>query len=310
MQKDILIAVDGSVYSNQSLVYISSLFATDPDIHFHLCTWLTAGSSVMPSAADSKNSLIPTSGGAQVKKESSARRFLKKATDKLLRENIAPERIHTFVHISGYNYAVAIQQTAEKDLLDAILIGRRGLDGISEMLMGSVSTSLFRRCHNTPLWIIDGEVQSKNFLVPVDGSPNALMAIDHLCHIFAKRTDIQICLFHCTALFGKKQQCNPELFYEKWDKEWCDAHLSGADCLFKGPKQLLLDAGIPEQQIKILPESSDLEEAHGIIREAKKQNCGTVVMGRRGKTIAKGLLGGVSDRTIKHVQDLALWVVG
>lgn len=309
MKKEILIAIDGSVYSNQALSYISTLFAAHTDIHFHLCTWTTAGASIMPSAADPKNSLIPSSG-TQGKKEAAADRYLKKAVEKLIRAEIAPERIHTSVQVSGYNIAAAIQQTAKKNLMDSILIGRRGLTGISEMLMGSVSTALFRRCHDTPLWIIDGEVQSKSFLVPVDGSPNSLMAIDLLCHIFANRTDIRICLFHCTALFGKKLQCTPELFYEKWDKEWCNTHLSGTDCLFNGPRQLLLDAGIPEQQIQILPETTDLEEAHGIIREAKKQNCGTIVMGRRGAGMGKGLFGGVSDRAIKHVQDLALWIVG
>ncbi|AGF78866.1 universal stress protein UspA-like protein [Desulfocapsa sulfexigens DSM 10523] len=309
MQKDILIAIDGSVYSNQSLTYISTLFAADPHIHFHLCTWITAGSSIMPSAADQKNSLIPTNT-VQGTKESSARRYLKKATEKLLRNNITSDRIHSSVHTCGYNFAAAIQQTAEKDLLDAVLIGRRGLNGISEMLMGSVSSSLFQKCHNTPLWIIDGEVQSKKFLVPVDGSVNSLMAIDHLCHIFAERTDIEICLFHCTAIFGKEIHCKPELFYKKWGKDWSDTHLSGTDCLFNGPQQLLLNAGIPEKQIQILPESTDIEEAHSIIREAKKRDCGTIVMGRRGKATSKGLFGGVSDRAIKHFQDLALWVVG
>jgi nucleotide-binding universal stress UspA family protein len=309
MKKEILIAIDGSVYSTQSLCYISTLFEAHTDLHFHLCTWITAGASIMPSAADPKNSLIP-SGGAQRKKEATATRYLKKATEKLIRAGILPGRIHTSVQGSGYNVAAAIQQTAKKNLLDSILIGRRGLTGISEMLMGSVSTTLFRRCHDTPLWIIDGEVQSKNFLVPVDGSPNSLMAIDHLCHIFAKRTDIRICLFHCTTLFGKKLQYNPELFHKKWNKEWCDTHLSGTDCLFNGPRQLLLDAGIPEQQIQILPKTTHLEEAYGILREAKKQNCGTIVIGRRGAGLAKGLFGGVSDRAIKHVQDLALWIVG
>ena len=308
MQKEILIAIDGSVYSNHSLAYICKLFAVDPDIHLHLCTWVT-GNSIMPTVANSKNSLIPT-GSNQEKKIATSKRYLHKAKEKLERAGIASERIHTSVHTSGYDYAAAIQHNAGKDLMDSILIGRRGLDGISEMLMGSVSTALFKRCHNTPLWIIDGEVQSKRFLVPVDGSLNSFMAIDHLCHIFSGRDDIEIYLFHCTAMFGKKTTCEPELFYEKWDKAWCDTHLSGSNCLFNGPQQLLLDAGIPEQHIHILEESSDFEEAHGILSEAKKQNCGTIVMGRRGKGIAKGLLGGVSDRAVKHVQDLALWVIG
>lgn len=309
MNKEILVAIDGSVYSNQSLDYLSTLFAEQTDIHFQLCTWVTATSSIMPSAADRKDSLIP-SGSTQNKKEATANRYLQKASDKLTRAGVDPERIHTSIQVSGYNIAATIQQSAEKGLQDAILVGRRGLHGISEMLMGSVSATLFRRCHTIPLWIIDGEVQSKNFLVPVDGSPNSLMAVDHLAHIFAQREDIRICLFHCTSLFGKKIECKPELFYHKWDKEWCDSNLSGTNCLFNGPRQLLMEAGIPDRQIKILKEVSDLEEAHGIIREAKRQECGTIVMGRRGAGMAKGLFGGVSDRAVKRVQDLALWVIG
>ncbi len=309
MQKEILVAVDGSVYSNQSLSYLSTLFADQPDIHFYLCTWITASASVMPSVADSKNSLIPT-GGGQTKKEATANRYLNKATEKLTRAGVAPERIQTSIQVSGYNIAGTIQQNAEKKLVDSILVGRRGLGGISEMLMGSVSATLFRKCHKTPLWIIDGEVTSKDILVPVDGSLGSLMAVDHLCHIFGGREDVRICLFHCSALFGKKLQCKPELFYHKWDKEWCDTHLSKTDCLFNGPRQLLHEAGIPDRQIRILPETSDLEEAHGILREAKKQDCGTIVMGRRGVGMAKGLFGGVSDRTLKGGQDVALWVVG
>ena len=309
MQKEILVAVDGSVYSNQSLHYLANLFDSQEDIHFHLCTWITATASIMPSAANSKNSLIPSSG-TQSKKEASATRYLKKASDKMIRTGIDPERIHTSIEVSGYNIAATIQQTAEKKLVDSILVGRRGLHGISEMLMGSVSAALFKKCHTTPLWIIDGEVESKNFLVPVDGSPNALLAVDHLSHVFSGRDDIQIFLFHCTPLFGKKVQCDPELFYHGWEKEFCDTHLSGTDCLFNGPCQLLQDAGIPRKQIHILAEKSDLEEAHGIIREARNQKCGTIVMGRRGAGIAKGLFGGVSDRAVKNVQDLALWIVG
>jgi len=311
MKKEILVAIDGSVYSNQALSYITTLFKDQEDIHFRLCTMVSAATSVMPSVADSKNSLMPDAGGgAQAKKETTAKRFLHKASEKLNHAGIAPERIKTDIQISGYNIAGAIQHTAARDMMDSILVGRQGLNAISEMLMGSVSATLLKKCHNTPLWIIDGKVTSKGFLVPVDGSPNSLMAIDHLCHILNNRQDIRICLFHCTSLFAKKPQCDLHLFHHKWDKKWCEKHLSGGDCLFNGPRQLLLEAGIPASQVQILPEVSGLEESQGIIREAKKQNCGTIVMGRRAVGMAKGLFGGVSDRAIKKVQDMAIWIVG
>lgn len=302
-------AIDGSIYSHQALVYCSTLFAISDNVHFHLCNWVSPTSSIMPSAMDSDDSLIPVDSGLSGK-EIKARRALDMDSEKLVRFGVPPERIQTSVKRSGYNFAATIQHTAKEELVDAILIGRRGLDGISKMLLGSVSSTLFRSCHETPLWIIDGEVESKKFLVAVDGSANSLMAIDHLCHIFEGREDIEFCLFHCSTLFGKKPACNPELFHEKWGKEWCNTHLSGKDYLFHGPQQLLFEAGIPKNQIHILAESKDIEEAHGIIREAKRQDCGTIVMGRRGSGMARGLLGGVSDRAINNVQNLALWVIG
>lgn len=308
MKKEITVAIDGSTYSNHSLSYIIELFAKVNDFHFHLASWITASASIMPSAANPKDSLIPEV--SHNKKEVAAKRYLHRAKEKLLAAGIDEERIHTNVEMSGYNIAATIQQHVTKKLPDALLLGRRGFKGITEMLMGSVSTELFRKCHSTPLWIIDGEVQQKDFFVPVDGSVNSLLAVDHLAHILSGRKDVRICLFHCTALFGKKVTCDPRLFDKHWDKEWCDKHLSGTDCLFQGPRQILLEAGIPDTKIEILPEKTDLEEAHGIISQARKQNCGTIVMGRRSAGMAKGLLGGVSDRTIKHVENLALWVIG
>ena len=169
MKKEILVAVDGSVYSNQALSYLSTLFKDQADIYFHLCTIVTEGASVMTSVVDPKNSLMPSSS-AQNRKNISANRYLHKASEKLNRAGIDSERIKTSIHTSGYNIARTIQQTATKELVDSILVGRQGLNAISEMLMGSVSATLFQKCRDTPLWIIDGEVKSNNFMVPVDGS--------------------------------------------------------------------------------------------------------------------------------------------
>ena len=307
MHKEIIAAIDGSHYSDHALTYIIDLFAQDRAITIHLMSWITSSGSVMPSIADPKDSLIPTGGNS--KKEAMAKRYLHKAAEKLVRAGFDEKQIKTTVEGSGYNIAASIQHRVSNELPDALIIGRRGFKGITEMLMGSVSAEIFKKCHSVPLWIIDGTVTEKDFFVPVDGSINSLLAVDHLSHILKDRSDIRIYLFHCTSLFGKKIICDPGNFYTHWDKEWCNTHLSGNGCLFGGPQQLLLEAGIPDQNIIILPEKTDLEEAHGIISAAKKQRCGTIVMGRRRVGMAKGLLGGVSDRTVKHVENLALWII-
>ena len=309
MEKQILIAVDGSIYSSQSLEYVALLFGDAPDVHFHLMTCISASESVIPVATDSNNSLLPDAPGG-VRKRQAAQHYLQNATDKLIRLQIAPERIHSSMEMIGHDIGSTIQYQAEHLLMDSILIGRRGLNTLSEMLLGSVSATLLKKCHEIPLWIINGEVRNRNFLAPVDGSIPSLLAMDHLAHIMEGRQDITIFLFHCRRFLGKKIESNPESFYPVWDKEWCDTHLTGNDHLFNGPTQLLIEAGIPRSNIITLPEVPDLEAAHGIIRQAEKHHCGTIVIGRRGDGTTKGILGGVSDRTVKHAQDIALWLVG
>jgi nucleotide-binding universal stress UspA family protein len=309
MEKKILIAVDGSIYSSQSLEYVALLFADRPEIHLHLLTCISGSENIMPAATDSRNSLIPDAPGTGRKKQT-AQRYLHEATDKLIRLGVAPERIHSSVEISGQDIAATIQFQAEHLQVDGLLVGRRGLNTISEMLLGSVSATLLKKSHEIPLWIIDGEVANKNILAPVDGTLPSLLAMDHLAHIMEGCQDATIFLFHCLRFLGKKNEPCPESCYHIWGQEWCDTHLTGDDHLFHGPTQLLIEAGIPRDNIITLPEVSDLEAAHGIIRQAHKHQCGTIVIGRRGDETTKGILGGVSDRTLKHAQDIALWVVG
>lgn len=309
MEKKILIAVDGSSYSTQTLEYIALFFADTPNIHFHLITCVSGQESIIPSNADSRNSLLPIPHGNEGKRQA-ALNTLQNATDKLIHLGVPSDRIHSSVEPSGYDIAATIQRLAEHLLMDSVLIGRRGLNILSEMLLGSVSATLLKKCHEIPLWIIDGEVRNRNVLVPVDGSLPSLLAIDHLTHILEGRQDITIHLFHCLHFIGKKSDATPESFYHFWDKEWCDTHLSGDKNLFHGPTQLLIESGIPENNIIILPETSDLVAAHSIINQAEKHQCGTIVIGRRGDGTTKGILGSVSDRTAKHAQNIALWVVG
>lgn len=309
MKKHLLIAVDGSIYSSQSLEYVAFLFAEDADINFHLLTCISSNQSVIAPAVDSNNSLLPEASGME-KKRLTAELLLEKATDKLVSLQIPPQRINSSVAIADHDIGNTIQRQAEQLLMDSILIGRRGLNAISKMLLGSVSATMLNNCHQIPLWVLDGEGTNKNFLAPVDGSLPSLMAIDHLAHIMAGRKDITIFLFHCRRILGKTIAAHPESFYHLWDKEWCDTYLTADDHLFRGPTQLLIEAGIPENNIIILPEVSDIGAASGILRQADKNQCGTIVIGRRGDGTANSILGGVSERTIKKGQNITLWVVG
>jgi nucleotide-binding universal stress UspA family protein len=309
MEKKILLAVDGSTCSTLALEYIATLFATRPEVKIHILHCTSSGCAILPEAEDPQNSLMPT-GHLFDKQQAAGLRHLHKAEERLISLGIASDRLTTSTVPSNSGVATSLRAYAEKHLVDCIVVARRGIGVVGEMLLGSVSAELFRKCRNIPLWIIDGKVDSQRILVPVDGSVYSLMAVDHLAHIFAGRGDIAFFFFHTRSFLSSKIQCVAEDFYSKWGKEWCDTHLKGNNCLFNGPIQLLLDAGIDKEMVHTLPEPTALEESISIVSHAKKHGCGTIVLGRRREGMAKGLLGSVSSRTIMQTQDMALWIVG
>ena len=307
MEKQLLIAIDDSATSYLALDYVAFLFASEKDVRFRIGHCLIGESRAIPTPEDSRKSLLPDmplgKSGARAKK------CLAKGVDKLLAAGVEQERITTTT-LHGADAASSILSYAEKELVDAVVVARRGVGLVGELLLGSVSSTLFDKSSSIPLWIIDGTVTSKNVLVPVDGSPQSLLAIDHLSHIFANRSDIDFYLFHARTLLSTTPVCRPADFYDKWGRDWCDKHLSGDGCLYLGPAEILTEAGIPKEKITSLPIPKSVEESSAIINCAHKNRCGTIVIGRRPASQSKGFLGGVSRRTIKQTENAALWIVG
>lgn len=308
--KHFLIPVDSTPFSNHALSYLATMFSRDEHTTFHLIHCQSAVSaSIIPPPVDSDKSLFPDSTNNSLK-TFRAKTLLNKKCQFLQDRGINKERIQSSVIGTGSNVSSTIIHEAEKQLADAVVIARRGVGFIGEMVMGSLSATLFRELHTIPLWVIDGEVTSPDVLIGVDGSIHSLRAVEHLGHFLANRTDITIYLYHCSAFLAPEVVCSLDSFYREWDREWCDKHLVGSGCLFNGPTQVLLEAGIPDGQIIILPETKNIEESNSIISQAGKFQCGTIVIGRKGPDSPKGFFGGVSNRTIRQTQNMAVWIIG
>lgn len=310
MEKKILVAVDGSSYSNNTLQYLGSLFGPVEDMKIHLfsvvrCPTLPPGKEWM-GEMELINSLPPSAQRSL----RSAKTYMKTALGKLERSGIAADRITSEVRLARSTVADDILHEGRKGLYDSIVIGRRGLTKLEEIVMGSISASLFERSHDVPLWIIDGKVDSTKFLVPIDGSFRSMMAVDHLAHILAGSSHCHITLFHSTAMLSSVRSLDPQELYDRFGREWCEEHLSRPDSLFHAPRQLLLEGGIPADNIQWLHTSKGIEAARQILRQALIDDYGTIVIGRRGGDAKKGIFRGVSDRVVLMAEQVAIWIVG
>ncbi len=308
MKKLIMAAIDGSIYSSNALDYLIRLFGGEADIAIHLV-------SIVSSAGSDQNWMLdvdPLRGQtpAVERRVRVADRYLQDARTRLLRNGFGEEQITVRVEVSTAGVATAIHHDASRGRYDALLVGRRGVGKVGEMFFGSVSAFLVKQCHEVPLWIIDGEVTSTRFLLAVNSTPESLLAADHLGYIMQGSPDVEICLYHSIPLFGAKTAVREDDFIGQWGREWCEEHLDIENYLFHAHAQVLVDNGIDRKRISQLPMRRDLEASRDLLRQARKHRCGTIVIGRRGRDIAKGFMGGVSDRTMQQAQDMAIWLVG
>jgi len=310
MEKKLLIAVDGSIYSANTLHYLERLFANLDDIRFHLICVITCHPSDAAKEWFDELELLNMLSNEEQKRYGAAKRYLKKAVEQLGRNGISPDYITTEVKISTTDPASKVLNIAREGYFDALVIGRRGVSKLEELILGSVSTSLLNKCHDVPIWIVDGQVDSRKFLVPVDGSHFTLQALDHLCFILQDNPYAEITLFHSTAMFAQKQDLKTGYCNRFLQDGWCDAHLEDKDLHFLAPLQMLKNIGFPSDRVHRLNTKKGMYASRQIVRQALIDDFGTIVMGRRDKEIVKGVFGSVTEKVLAMGVDTAIWIVG
>jgi len=308
MDKTILVAIDGSVYCGNSLEYLSRLFRSDPSLSLHLLSVVSSGGG----GKDWMFDVDPLRGQSPEAEQRArvARRHLREAEDRLVRDGFPRERIETRVKIAA-SVSGTIRDEAEHGNYDSVVIGRRGLGTVGTMFFGSVSGELVEKCHKVPLWIVDGSATAERFLLAVHSHPSSLLAADHLAYMLKSHPGgADICLYHSNSVFGSQRAARPEEFHAQWGREWCDTHLDLENFLFYAHLQLLVEGGIPRHRITQLPMQMHLDVGSDLLRQAKQHRCGTIVIGRRRRDLAKAQLRGVSDKTLKQAQNIAVWLAG
>ncbi|MBW2466712.1 MAG: universal stress protein [Deltaproteobacteria bacterium] len=310
MEKKLLVAVDASVYSTNILHYLERLFAGLDDIRFHLISVVTCNPSETAKEWFDELELLNMLSREAKARYAKKNRYLKSAVERLGRNGIPAENVTTELKLSTGNPALEVLKVARKGFYDALIIGRRGISKLEELIMGSVSTSLLEKCHDVPIWIVDGQVDSRKFLVPVDGSHFTLQALDHLCFILQNNPSAEITLFHSTAIFSQTQQLEKDYCPRFLDSDWCETHRNNEEFYFKAPYHMLINSGFPAERIHRLETNKGMYASRQIVRQALIDDFGTIVMGRRRKQIKKGVFGSVTEKVLAMSENTAVWIVG
>ncbi len=309
MEKKILVAVDDSRHSENALRYAAGMAATIPGMKlvlFHvqptISQYLVDEARTKPKARAQLERLMRRS-------DEVARTMLDRYKSQLVNRGLAESAVQAVTLPRRSGVAKDVLEYSTAMLYDAILIGRRGLSGLAEMFVGSVSVNIVDNSELIPVWLVDGKPASPAVMVAVDGSESSMRAVDHMAFIFGNSPDVAITFYHVAPRL--KDFCPVDFSDAETDALEAVIHEGDQACIdqfYAHARRKLSEAGIQENQITVRTRQGGLRIGKAILDEFRKGGFGTLVVGRRGMG-KKFFTGSVSRYLMNQLDSGALWVV-
>ena len=307
--KTIMIAVDDSLHSKNAVRYAARISLWVKNMSYVLFHVQPILSQYLEDEArtdfKSRNQL----NRIMAKNIEASRRLLEQYKSQMVQTGIEESQIQIVTQPRNLGIAKDIIEYALKGKYDALVLGRRGLSGLTEFFMGSVSSNVVQNSKVTPVWMIDGNVTPAKILVPIDGSEYSLRAINHLAFIVSNHSDLNLTFLHVTPKL--KNFCKIDFEIKETD--------SFEDLIIKGNQNCidnfyglalkkLKEFGIKEDQIEIKTVTQPLSIGAPIVAEVQTGNFDTIVMGRSGIN-KRFFTVSVTNYVLNNISNAAIWIV-
>lgn len=309
LTKIIVVPIDGSNNSLQSIEYLNLMFGPAHDIRIKLLYILP---SLPPILTDEKNidpEIMSKVARVERKNKAMAERILYEAKGKLIKIGFNEDQVETVYSSQEKGVARDICGWSRRRQADAVLITRHGRTKIEDFLMGEIAYKMIDHCRSSPVWIVDGRIRTKKVLICMDSSENALRAVDHGGFMLSG-TDCEVTIFHSMRHLRRfvpieileDIQGIEELWKEKSGEQFAP-YLERAI-------EILTGAGFERERIKVKIESGSRSAADDILKMARDREFGTIIMGRRGLSAVKEFfMGSITRKVITRSIGLGTWIV-
>jgi len=303
-QIKLLVAVDGSEYAFNAVRYVSRLapFQKMKVVLFNVF------SSVPESYRDLEKDPQFTRAarevmGWEMQRRKAIQEYMKKARETLSLSGFPDKAINVKIQNRKKGIARDIIIEAKKGY-SAVVIGRKGDADFQEIVVGSVATKLVQKLSFLPLLMIGKIPPNEQILLALDGSENAMRAVDYVASTLGG-SGYKINLLH--VIRGDLEAEIPHLFFSKKSLKEAKKEI---DEIFDKAKRCLTAAGFKSDQINTKIVSGVRSRAGAIVQEARDGDYGTIVLGRRGLSkIQNFFMGRVSNKVIHTIRNRVVWVV-
>jgi nucleotide-binding universal stress UspA family protein len=312
-EKHILIGIDGSPGSRASLNYIGLIFANNPNVHIdllHILPPIPPLFTELSSDIHELHSIQKSAAKFERECRERAAAIMEEAENTLTQYNIRKEKLCFLVRPRITGLAREFLAMERDAIYDAIVLGRRGMSRIEELFLGSLTSNILQLAKKVTICVVDGKIQSRKLLVPIDGSPNAGRALNNAAWLLAGSEFTEVTILHVIPSLFPKEIREASIESEKMDVSFRERLVNDARELLTNAKKRLVGQGISEDAINTQLETKSTGVARSILKFAKNQNHHSIMIGRRGISRTRQFLfGSVSNKIIQQAQNMAVWVV-
>lgn len=314
-KKKILVGIDGSEQSMAAVRYLASIkFSQKPAIVlFHVLrkihhVFLDMGLSLMSRGR------MAEIDEWEIASKNKAQEFMNEAYKILLDRGFTHESIVIKIHDSQIGVARDIILESLNGY-DAVVIGRKGLNRLKDLVFGSIANKLVEKITHVPVWVIEGTPQFEKILLSIDASEGAMKAVDYVGAILAG-TSYKITLLHVIMevnylnCFREREDYVPSEQEIYLEDKWVKDERKEIESVFEKAKTRVVDKGIDPNNISTKFIRWVSGRSRGIVDEAKLGEYRSVVVGRRGLSgIEEFAMGGVSHKVLQLAKGMAVWIV-
>jgi nucleotide-binding universal stress UspA family protein len=309
-EKMIVVPIDGSENALMSLDYINRIFGPGHNLRLSLVYLLPKLPSIL--IQESSKSRETVNQLRQIEKKSSqmAERILAEAKDRLMQVGFTAKAVEAVFRKIELGVARDICSWAETSRkADAIIIASRGRSRLEAFFTGEVANKVLEYVKMCPVWMVKGRVKSKNVLLAVDHSENAMQAVAHAGFMLAG-TDVKVTVFHSKRDLRRFVPAEVLQEFPGVQKFWQRKAGDMVAPYMKKAREMLIQAGIAENQISVKMVDGSRSAAGDILKLAEENTIGTIVLGRKGSSAVEDYsMGSITKKVLDGASDMAVCIV-
>ena len=316
MTEEILLAVDGSERGFEAVSIVGNLIKSHPDLHLSLFHCVLEVAALLPGelhAGPKASSMLRAQD-----QERLGNAIFAEARRRLQATGLPESRVAFKLKAFSADPAEDILDEAESGKIRTIAVGRRGLNRVQTILLGSVSNRVAQYAQRRTVWIVDTPVhKSPGVLVAMEGLPDARAIAAYLAEFFAPIPRMEYTFIHLVPpvpptfwddghILDPAEQRERQGALEKWRSEYRQK----VESFMTEGRNLLIQKGVPEQNVTVVIQPTRQGIARDLLNEVAARKCQLVVMGKRSFQEKKPfLMGSHAYKILQNLKDAVLCLV-